>query len=165
MRFPSWRRRPPQPYYGPPRPRRRRVTMYGAIALLIAAIAGGIHSWGQPTAAQPQPQPQQTTAQAPVSRPATATDAIAGLPADEADALREALRLFDHGPPFPNRHDGDPWSNREGRLPKQARGWYHEFTVRPPPDEDDRGPRRLVYGKDGKIWYTGDHYRTFRQVR
>jgi hypothetical protein len=32
------------------------------------------------------------------------------------------------------------------------------------PGDDDRGPRRLVAGADGDLYWTTDHYGSFRQV-
>jgi guanyl-specific ribonuclease Sa len=29
----------------------------------------------------------------------------------------------------------------------------------------NRGAERLVTGSDGRAWYTGDHYRTFTEVK
>jgi guanyl-specific ribonuclease Sa len=62
---------------------------------------------------------------------------------------------------FPN--DGSVFQNREGRLPRQSPGYYHEW-VHPTPDERGPGPQRIVTGEDGDIWYTHDHYKTFRRV-
>jgi ribonuclease T1 len=73
------------------------------------------------------------------------------------------LALIDKGGPFRYKQDNTVFSNNEGRLPKQARGYYHEFTV-PTPGSPDRGARRLIAGEDGDIYYTSDHYDTFRQV-
>ncbi len=72
----------------------------------------------------------------------------------------DTLRRVAKGPPYPYRQDGESFSNREARLPKRERGWWHEYTVETP-GSPDRGARRLLVGKDGEIWYTADHYRTF----
>jgi ribonuclease T1 len=84
----------------------------------------------------------------------------AGLPAE----VGETLALVDRGGPFPYRRDGVVFMNREGRLPQHGQGYWHEYTV-PTPGSADRGARRLVVGRDGEAYYTGDHYRTFRKVR
>ena len=76
---------------------------------------------------------------------------------------RETLALIDAGGPYPNREDGTVFRNYEGRLPEQAGNYYREFTVESP-DESGRGPRRIVAGRAGDLYYTEDHYRTFRQV-
>ncbi|MFM9367642.1 ribonuclease domain-containing protein [Streptomyces sp. Da 82-17] len=84
---------------------------------------------------------------------------VAELPAE----ARETLRLIDDGGPFPYEKDGSTFGNFEGELPRQPRGHYREYTVRTP-GEDDRGARRLVTGRDGEIYYTDDHYQTFKAV-
>lgn len=84
---------------------------------------------------------------------------LAHLPAQ----ARTTLERIDAGGPFPYSRDGVVFSNREGLLPKHPRGWYHEYTVTTP-GESDRGARRLIQGRDGTIYYTGDHYKSFRRV-
>jgi len=73
------------------------------------------------------------------------------------------LRLIDAGGPFPYERDGSVFGNFERRLPERPRGWYREYTV-PTPGEDDRGARRIVRGRDGTSWYTADHYESFARV-
>jgi ribonuclease T1 len=85
---------------------------------------------------------------------------LAGLPAEVA----ETLALIDRGGPFPYAKDGTVFQNREGQLPRKQRGYYHEYTV-PTPGEHDRGARRLISGGGGEIYYTGDHYRSFKRLR
>jgi ribonuclease T1 len=75
----------------------------------------------------------------------------------------EALALIDQGGPYPFRQDGTIFGNFEHRLPERERGYYREFTV-VTPGEDDRGRRRLIAGAAGDIYYSDDHYDTFRQV-
>ena len=48
-------------------------------------------------------------------------------------------------------------------LPPQPKGFYAEYTV-VTPGEDDRGARRIVAGDDGSRFYTADHYSSFREV-
>ena len=62
---------------------------------------------------------------------------------------------------FPN--DGSVFQNREKRLPAQPAGYYREW-VHPTPDLDGPGPQRIVTGQEGEIYYTPDHYRTFRRL-
>lgn len=85
---------------------------------------------------------------------------VSQLPAE----ARETIELIDAGGPFPYGRDGAVFQNRERRLPERDRGYWREYTV-PTPGSDDRGARRLVEGRDGELFYTGDHYRSFRQVR
>ena len=90
-----------------------------------------------------------------------------GMPTIAASELpregRETLRLIHRGGPFPYDRDGITFQNRERILPAQPRSYYVEYTV-PTPGESDRGARRLVAGDDGDVYFTDDHYRSFRQV-
>jgi ribonuclease T1 len=76
---------------------------------------------------------------------------------------RETLRLIDAGGPFPYQKDGSVFGNFEGLLPAHKRGYYHEYTV-PTPGSRDRGARRIVTGRGDEIYYTDDHYNSFRAV-
>lgn len=74
------------------------------------------------------------------------------------------LRLVAAGGPYPYRQDGRVFSNRERLLPVRERGFYREYTV-VTPGSDDRGARRVVTGRDGRHYYTDDHYRTFSRIQ
>ncbi|MEU1312513.1 ribonuclease domain-containing protein [Streptomyces cinnamoneus] len=83
---------------------------------------------------------------------------------DLPSQAHDTLRLIDQGGPFPYPKDGTVFSNRERVLPKQASGYYHEYTV-VTPGSPDRGARRIVAGqKAHEDYYTGDHYETFDLV-
>ena len=86
--------------------------------------------------------------------------ALSALPAE----ARQTVVLVRRGGPFPFDRDGVEFRNRERLLPRQDRGYYREFTVRTPGLEH-RGARRIVAGRGGELYYTGDHYRSFRRVR
>jgi ribonuclease T1 len=75
----------------------------------------------------------------------------------------ETLALIKKGGPYPHQRDGVVFSNRERLLPARERGWYLEYTVRTP-GERTRGARRIVAGRDGTLYYTDDHYRSFRRI-
>ncbi len=87
------------------------------------------------------------------------TVAVAALPAQ----ARSVLALIDKGGPYRYAQDNTVFGNNEGLLPKRARGYYHEYTVATP-GSSDRGERRLIVGRDGDVYYTSDHYNSFRQV-
>jgi ribonuclease T1 len=87
------------------------------------------------------------------------TMAVSELPPEGIDTL---TLIRDDGP-FPYDQDGATFQNREGILPQQPRGFYAEYTVITP-GEDDRGARRIVAGDDGSRFYTADHYSSFREV-
>ncbi|MCA1324893.1 ribonuclease domain-containing protein [Herbaspirillum sp. alder98] len=103
--------------------------------------------------------------------PAHARGPLEGLDAVQIDQLpREAqqtMALIRQGGPFPYAKDGAVFGNYEGVLPKQKRGYYHEFTVKTPRARN-RGARRIVSGGDprssGEYYYTSDHYKTFRRI-
>ena len=54
---------------------------------------------------------------------------------------------------------GDRFGNYEGLLPD---GRYRECDVNYAGGY--RGAERLIYGEDGSIWYTNDHYESFTQL-
>lgn len=134
--------------------RLRNVVLAGLLAVgLVAGVAALIvqfaRSHGEPAAVS------------------TAATPASGLPTVTAQELpKEAvatLALIDKGGPFPYDKDGAVFGNREGLLPQRPSGYYREYTV-PTPGSRDRGARRLVAGKDGDVYYTADHYESFRQV-
>ena len=75
----------------------------------------------------------------------------------------ETIALIRKGGPFPYERDGVVFNNREKQLPARERGWYREYTVKTP-GAKNRGARRIVAGRDGTLYYTDDHYRTFRRI-
>jgi len=91
-------------------------------------------------------------------------DPASGLPlVAVSDLPRQALvtiALIRAGGPFPHDQDGAVFQNREGLLPEQPRAWYREYTVETP-GSPDRGPRRIVAGEDGTLYWTADHYGSF----
>ena len=86
---------------------------------------------------------------------------------DVAELPKEAVQtiaLIKKGGPYPYKKDGTVFGNFERRLPLHERGYYKEFTV-PSPGSRDRGARRIILGKAGELYYTDDHYESFRLVR
>ena len=75
----------------------------------------------------------------------------------------ETIALIRKGGPFPHERDGVVFGNREKLLPARERGWYREYTVRTK-GERTRGARRIVAGRDGTLYYTDDHYQSFRRI-
>lgn len=87
------------------------------------------------------------------------TIALADLPRE----ARDTIRLIGTGGPFPFDRDGLTFQNREELLPQRPRGYYREYTVITPGSRD-RGARRIVAGEGGELYYTDDHYDSFRRV-
>lgn len=57
---------------------------------------------------------------------------------------------------------GDRFFNREGQLPDEASLTYYEADI----DYTGgyRNEKRLVYSNDGTIYYTDNHYQSFREI-
>ncbi|MFE4549724.1 ribonuclease domain-containing protein [Streptomyces sp. NPDC056785] len=121
-----------------------RLTRTGSlVALLSALLIGG-------------------TAVAPADAAATAVGSVCygALPAQAHDTLD----LIAAGGPFPYPQDGVVFQNREGVLPGQSTGYYHEYTVITP-GSPTRGAKRVVTGrKTREDYYTSDHYVTFKLI-
>lgn len=78
--------------------------------------------------------------------------------------LGPTLARIARGEANSHRNDGTTFQNRERRLPAQPSGYYKEY-VHPTPKTPGPGPQRVIVGNDGDIWYTPDHYRTFRRIQ
>ncbi len=96
-------------------------------------------------------------------------DPVSGLTwIDEAKLpaqAKETLELIRAGGPYPYpRNDDQTFGNREGLLPKKSTGYYKEYTV-VTPGSQDRGERRIIKGAGGELYYTADHYQSFRRIR
>jgi ribonuclease T1 len=125
----------------------RRITV-ALVGLVVLVLAG----WFT--------QSQLTGEPSPSSSSGMRERALSDLPAEAADTWQ----LIEQGGPFPYpEDDGKVFGNREGLLPDQDRGYYHEYTVETP-GSDDRGARRLVTGDADEVYYTGDHYESFVKV-
>lgn len=100
----------------------------------------------------------------PAAESATATPSAARYPTFLPAEAVDTLRLIEQRGPYPYRQDDGIFGNREGRLPRQARGYYREYTVETP-GSPDRGARRIITGGQPPIeyFYTADHYGSFRR--
>lgn len=90
---------------------------------------------------------------------AVATVALAALPAEG----RQTALLIRRGGPFPYERDGVVFGNFERLLPVRERGYYREYTVTTP-GAKGRGARRIVSGRGGELYYSDDHYKSFRRI-
>ncbi|MEU6735840.1 ribonuclease [Streptomyces physcomitrii] len=124
--------------------------------LSASVLAAGLLFGGSVTAASAAaPAPTAT-----VSIAAVGDICLSDLPAE----AHETLDLIDQGGPYPYPQDGTVFQNREGILPAQDSGYYHEYTVETP-GSDDRGARRIVTGEStDEDYYTSDHYESFDLV-
>ncbi|MGN5380815.1 ribonuclease [Streptomyces lasalocidi] len=122
-----------------------RTTRIGAAAALLSALVVG----GTVTA---------TSANA--AADSVGSICYSALPSQAHDTLD----LIAQGGPFPYSQDGVVFTNREGVLPSQSSGYYHEYTVITP-GAPTRGARRIVTGEQSQEdYYTSDHYATFNLV-
>ncbi|MET7611625.1 ribonuclease domain-containing protein [Streptomyces seoulensis] len=122
-----------------------RTTRIGAAAALLSALLVG----GTVSA---------TTADAATA--SVGSICYGSLPSQAHDTLD----LIAQGGPYPYSQDGVVFQNREGVLPSQSSGYYHEYTVITP-GESTRGARRIVTGEQTQEdYYTSDHYATFDLV-
>ncbi|MFD7789425.1 ribonuclease domain-containing protein [Streptomyces nojiriensis] len=135
---------------------RSSLRLLGAL-FLCAALVGAVGCGGQKPA--PAAAASASAAAVPGWAKGMATVRADGLP----QQARDVLALIDKGGPYAYRQDGTVFGNFEKALPKQKRGYYHEYTVRTP-GERDRGARRIVTGDGGEFFYTDDHYDTFKAV-
>jgi filamentous hemagglutinin len=71
-----------------------------------------------------------------------------------------------------HKNDGAIFLNKEGLLPKNAdKEYYREFVLwdtKLNGQFDDKvtfpGPLRVIIGKGGEVYFTGDHYNSFTRV-
>jgi ribonuclease T1 len=151
------------------------------LALLMAGLLGGLLAGCSPetrdaiaervsdarASASASPSAGDTGDVAADGLPDSDFDPVSGLPwvleVELPPNAQDTLVLIDAGGPFPYSKDGSTFQNREGILPQQYDGYYAEFTV-DKPGEDDRGPWRLVTGDPDEVYWTDDHYSSFSRV-
>jgi len=78
--------------------------------------------------------------------------------------LKPVLARIKAGRRDSHENDGAVFGNRERLLPQKERGYYTEYVVRTP-GISHAGPQRLVIGKQGEIYYTHDHYNSFKRIQ
>ena len=124
----------------------------GALPLIGVIVLAVLFAFGQRFGADRQPPDT-------IDPRNTGTIAYASLPSE----ARAVVRAIADGGPFRYDRDGATFGNRERLLPVRPRGYYREYTV-PTPGESDRGARRIVASVDGTLYWTADHYASFRRV-
>ncbi len=104
-----------------------------------------------------------TTSTSVAASPPRFSDLSTIAPRDLPIEALDTLDLIAAGGPYPFRQDDSTFQNREEILPDRPLGHYREYTVITP-GEGDRGARRIVTGADGALYYTDDHYDSFREI-
>lgn len=130
-----------------------------AVAAATATVAPKPTDAPTPTANAPPTDTSPTDARPAQRASDLPTIAYAELPPEAHDTIR----LIDQGGPFPFRQDGTTFQNRERLLPIRPSGYYREYTVITP-GAKNRAARRIVGGSDGELYYTEDHYSSFREI-
>lgn len=125
--------------------------------LWLVLLVGAALFWNHrapPSSSTPAPERSATTV-------AATTGTLPGFLPAEAHATLDRIA---RGDPFEHSQDGGVFGNYEGLLPKQPRGYYHEYTVETP-GAGNRGARRIITGGTPPVvwYYTDDHYRSFRR--
>lgn len=131
----------------------RSLRLWVALLLVLAGAAQA-YQW---QVYQQSPRQESTQTQ---SATQDGTISVAELPVE----ARETLRDIKRGGPYAYDRDGVVFGNFERILPKQSRGYYHEYTVKTP-GVRSRGARRIISGKSGEYYYTADHYQSFKRIR
>jgi len=131
-------------------------------------VLGIVLGWGAAVLAPPASTPTgdgpPSAAQVTTGPTAPADLRLGSISVDELpDEAVETIELIEVGGPFPFRQDGAVFENREGLLPARPSGHYHEYTV-PRPGNNGRGKLRIVAGADGELYWTADHYDSFRWI-
>lgn len=134
------------------------------LGLLVAVLTAVVIWWAQ---GDPLASPTGDEAGTPSASPTAVESPDGGLPRVTVVELPQeaanTLKLIDEGGPFPYDRDGATFENREGILPAHEMGYYREYTV-DTPGEDDRGARRIVVGSGGELYWTEDHYASFERI-
>ncbi|MGP4000486.1 ribonuclease domain-containing protein [Streptomyces sp. 8N706] len=143
-----------------------RFAGIGALGALASAllIAGPVLT-SSASAAPESPVAHASVARSAVERSVMSAAAVGEICSSQLPSqAHDTLDLIEAGGPYPYPQDGTVFQNREGILPDQSTGYYHEYTVKTP-GSPDRGARRIVTGDAGQEdYYTADHYRSFDRV-
>ncbi|HET8602917.1 MAG TPA: ribonuclease domain-containing protein [Marmoricola sp.] len=132
-------------------------TLVGGLLVVVLAVVWFLNGGSSPhRPAESHPAGSAATTAQPGRSGAVA---LSQLPPE----ARRTVQRIRHGGPFPYSQDGAVFENREGNLPPEPRGYYHEYTVTTP-GSPDRGARRIVVGQQGELYYTADHYRSFKRI-
>lgn len=141
---------------------RTRTAARRALVVAFAAVIGAFTVGAGVAQAQSAPPAAAVSA---VHAAAISDCSLSDLPSQASDTVD---LIHSNGPfPYPDK-DGTVFDNREGLLPDQDTGYYHEYTV-PTPGSSDRGTRRIVAGgtpvtDPAHYYYTGDHYESFCEI-
>lgn len=149
-----------------------RPTLAMAAAVSLALAVGTL--WPRATETAPTPPPaEQAQSPGPAPLESAARLVVPDVTVRDVDGrvawrgdvdLAPVLARIEAGVRDPHRNDGGVFGNRERLLPEERRGYYREYVIRTP-GIAHAGPQRLVVGGAGELFYTSDHYASFRRIR
>ncbi len=99
---------------------------------------------------------------------------IVEAPSNVPSNATQTLRRIEGTGSAPAGYKGGGKFSNDGRgggavLPKAAPDGapiaYKEYDVNPYSPGVNRGAERIVIGSDGRAYYTGDHYKTFTEIK
>jgi ribonuclease T1 len=143
--------------------------LFALIAAVVLAVFGS--RWlGERTPPAPE---SPAAAPAPTEQVATSGLVIRDVTVHDRDGrvawrgdvdLEPVLARIESREQDDHRNDGGVFRNRERLLPARPEGYYREYVIRTP-GIAHAGPQRLVVGDNGEMFYTSDHYASFKRVR
>lgn len=148
-------------------PRQRTLLAVGAVLVVLLVLTQVFSNRQSDTTVRPEASASASVTASPSRGGTSGLPVCTDEPAEVADAVA-AVR--NNGPYLRPRDDGGIFGNRERLLPRQASGYYREYTVEAP-GQRFPGPRRLITGGQAKlgaepeVWfYTADHYQSFCEL-
>jgi hypothetical protein len=79
--------------------------------------------------------------------------------------INPTINRIRQGTKLNHNNDGSIFGNFERRLPIQTDSQYYREFVHQMNGFPFPGPQRVVIGKKGEVFYTGDHYASFWRLR
>lgn len=158
----------------------------GSLLVVVAGLLLALSRWLEPGSAdrasrQDAPRAERHQAERPSAPQSNAPSRPSGVPTDalastadierDAQIARVVAAMDQTGRPpagvVQGGRRGGPkgvFDNRQGLLPRRGAGYYVESDIWPR-GPGGRGTYRLVFGREGEVYYTSDHYRTFTRLR
>lgn len=89
--------------------------------------------------------------------------------AEVKSKVEATLARIERGERDPHHNDGAVYRNYPhpetgAQLPVKGQGYYREYVYRPA-GQREPGSERVVVGRNGEVYYTPSHYRSFQQFR
>ena len=143
----------------------KKILVYALFLALLGGLAGGLFFHPDPSAPQPALDSghEKKPTNGLIVTDLEIVDKFTGKTYTGPVDLGPVLERIAAGRRYPHLRDGSVYRNISGALPGRPYGYYKEYVV-PTPGFKGPGPRRLVIGGGGEIYYTPDHYETFMEI-